>query len=455
MVLPNRCARTPWLASAVLGAFCACAADPGRAQTPRFPYPQHLPGPAGTILPEHESRIQLDADVAGAYDRWKSAHLLAAGVEPDGHPRYRIRHTAGANPDTVSEGQGYGLVLVALMAGHDPAARTLFDGLVEYARDHRSVIDGRLMDWSVPANEAPNPPDDDCAFDGDADIALGLLLAERQWGNGGRIDYHAEALAVLAGLAQSARGPASHLPLLGDWVDPNGAPYNQRTVRTSDFMPGHFRAFAAATGDAGWLSTVTAVQAIAAALRSGFAPTTGLLPDFTVPVSAANPAPQPAPPDFLEAATDGDYSYNAGRVPWRFASDALLSQSSASRATARAISDWARTATGGVPVDFRAGYRLDGTALPDSDYFSTFFVAPLGAAARLDPAHPGWLEAIFEAVKLEQQGYYEDSVTLLSMLVMSGNFWTPDRAGLLFLDGFETGDLAGWSSAATTPAADE
>jgi endo-1,4-beta-D-glucanase Y len=454
MIRPNRCPRTPRLASAFLCAFVACAADPGGAQAPRFPYPQHLPGPAGTILPAHESRTQLDADVAAAYDRWKSAHLLAAGVEPDGHPRYRIRHAAGANPDTVSEGQGYGLVIVALMAGHDAAARTLFDGLVEYARDHRSVLDARLMDWNVPANEAANPPDDDCAFDGDADIALGLLLAERQWGNSGRIDYRAEALSVLAGLEQSALGPASHLPLLGDWVDPDGSTYNQRTVRTSDFMPGHFRAFAVATGDAGWQAAVTSVAAVAAALRAGYAPATGLLPDFTVPVSSVDPSPQPAPPDFLEGATDGDYSYNAGRVPWRFASDALLSQSSASRTTALAISAWARTATAGVPTDVRAGYRLNGTALPDSDYFSTFFVAPLGAAARLDPAHPAWLEAIFEAVKLEQQGYYEDSVTLLSLLVMSGNFWTPDRAGLLFLDAFETGDLAGWSAAATT-AADE
>lgn len=445
-------ARPPRLAPAIACLLLALAARPGGAQAPRYPFPQHVPGPPGTILPAHESRTQLDADVAAAYGRWKAAHLLAAGTEPDGHPRYRIRHAAGANPDTVSEGQGYGMVIVALMAGHDAAARTVFDGLVEYARDHRSVVDARLMDWSVPANEAPNPPDDDCAFDGDADIALGLLLAERQWGNGGRIDYRAEALSVLAGLRQSALGPVSHLPLLGDWVEPDGSTYNQRTVRTSDFMPAHFRAFAAATGDGEWQTAVTAVAAVAAALRDGYAPATGLLPDFTVPASAVDPSPQPAPPEFLEGPTDGDYSYNAGRVPWRFATDALLSQAATSRATALAISNWARTTTAGVPTVFRAGYRLDGTALPDSDYFSTFFVAPLGAAARLDPTHPAWLEAIFEAVKLEQQGYYEDSVALLSLLVMSGNFWTPDRAGLLFLDAFETGSLAGWTTVAASRA---
>lgn len=368
-----------------LAAIAALVGTAAIAQAPRYPFPQHVPGPAGSILPAHESRAQLDGDVAAAYDRWKAAYLVAAGTEPDGHPRYRIRHSSGANPDTVSEGQGYGMLLVAILAGHDPNARTLFDGLVEYARDHPSILDARLMDWSVPANESPNPPDDDAAFDGDADIALALLLAERQWGNAGRIDYRTVALERIAGLAQSARGPDSNLPMLGDWVEPNGSTYNQRTVRTSDFMPGHFRAFAWATGDSGWISATAAVEAAAAGLRSQYSTATGLLPDFAVPVSVANPALQPAPPDFLEGPYDGDYSYNAGRVPWRFATDALLTQSSASSATANAISSWALAETGGDPTQLRAGYHLNGTPLPDSDYFSTFFVAPIGAAARLDP----------------------------------------------------------------------
>lgn len=416
------------------------------AQAPRYPFPQHVPGPAGTILPVHEPQAGLDADVAAAYARWKLNHLLAAGTEPDGHPRYRIRHTAGANSATVSEGQGYGLVIVAHFAGHDPAARTILDGLVEYLRDHPSVEDGRLMDWNVPANEASNPPDDDAAFDGDADIAFGLLLADRQWGSSGRIDYRAEALSVIAGLEASALGPASHLPMLGDWVDPNGSEYNQRTVRTSDFMPGHFRAFHQATGHSVWAEAIIAVDSTSLALRSGFAAATGLLPDFTVPVSSGDPSPRPAPPGFLEGADDGHYFYNAGRVPWRFATDALLTQNPTSRSIALQIANWAKGTTAGNPESFKAGYQLNGTPVAGSDYFSTFFVAPLGAAARLDPANAAWLAAIFEAVKNEEQGYYEDTVTLLSLLVMSGNFWTPDRAGLLFFDGFETGNTAGWSS---------
>jgi hypothetical protein len=57
-------------------------------------------------------------------------------------------------------------------------------------------------------------------------MGYGMLLAEQQWGNGDRFDNRAEALQVLAGMAASTLGPTSRLPLLGDWVDPNGGQYS-------------------------------------------------------------------------------------------------------------------------------------------------------------------------------------------------------------------------------------
>ena len=55
-----------------------------------------------------------------------------------------------AHNTTVSEGQGYGMVIVPLMAGHDPEAQTIFDGLWSYALTHRSCGDERLMLWRIP-----------------------------------------------------------------------------------------------------------------------------------------------------------------------------------------------------------------------------------------------------------------------------------------------------------------
>src|SRR5687768_14792518 len=146
---------------------------------------------------------------------------------------------SSAHNTTVSEGQGYGMVIVPLLAGHDPQAQTIFDGLRSYALTHRSCGDDRLMLWKIP-NQGHGCAS---ATDGDLDIAYGLLLADAQWGSGGAIDYRAAANRVLAGIRASTIGPASKLPLLGDWVDLDGDRANEWTPRTSDFMTGHFRAF--------------------------------------------------------------------------------------------------------------------------------------------------------------------------------------------------------------------
>ena len=47
----------------------------------------------------------------------------------------------------------------------------------------------------------------------------------------------------------------------------------------------------------------------------------------------------------------------------------------------------------------------------------------------LDPAGQQWLNDTYDAVRSEAQGYFEDSVTLLSLLVMTHNYWDPTLVG--------------------------
>lgn len=319
---------------------------------------------------------------------------------------------------TVSEGQGYGMLIVAHLAGHDPDAHALFDGLWRFARANPSRNDARLMNWHVPPLE-----DIDSAFDGDADIAYGLLLADAQWGSDGEIDYRSAARSVIDGILESTIGPDSRLPLLGDWVEPDGDPYSQWTVRPSDFMLGHFRAFERATGNPAWAEVGAACETVITDLDSAWSAETGLMPDFAI----ARPSVAPAPPAFLEAESDGAYAYNAGRVPWRLGTDALLNHNPPAMALLRKLSKWIVGETNGDPEQIRAGYELDGEPLPGSDYFTSFFAAPLAVAAMMDPADQTWLDAVYASVRDRVEGYYEDSVTLLCMLVLSGTFWDPTQ----------------------------
>lgn len=390
-----------------------CRARP-RGGPARRPFPQQL-GYGATRL--SRAQADLNTDVRAYYRKWKADYLVRVDAD-----QYRIAfgRSAAARKNTVSEGQGYGMIIVATMAGHDPKARTIFDGLWRFVQTHPSEIDSRLMDWNLQQSTGNTS-----AFDGDADIAFGLLLADAQWGSKGRLNYRAAFNRVIAGVESSTLGPKSRLPMLGDWVKPNDRRFNQYTPRSSDFMPGHFRAFAKATGRNLWNEVSAASSQVIEYIQANFSPGTGLLPDFIQPISIAAKTWRPADPKFLEPPEDHTYNYNAGRVPWRLGADALLNNDGTSAAQAAKISAWAEAATNGVPAAFSPGYRLDGTPLHPSWPYSIFFVAPLGVAAMTTPNQQAWLDAIYATVWNKHVDYYEDSVTLLCLLVMTGNFWQP------------------------------
>ncbi len=400
----------------------ACAAD-----GPSRPFPQHLSYGSGVLMPNRYPREWMDDDVRDFYDHWKAAYLVQAGEDAAGHLLYRVAMASPGQEEsgtTVSEGQGYGMIIVVQMAGYDPDARLIFDGLWRFAQAHPSHIDPSLMAWRV-SEDDPHDDDNDSAFDGDADMAYALLMADRQWGSDGEVDYAEDVGYLIDSIYESTIGPHSRLPLLGDWVDYDGDEYNEYTNRTSDFMLANFQAFYRFTGEWKWRSVANRSRNTAIRIQRNYSRRSGLLPDFIVPVSSGSHRQKPAPEGFLEE-HDGDYYYNACRVPLRIGLDALLNHDRRSRAIVRKLSRWAENRHES-PYDLRAGYRLNGKPLPGSDYLSTAFVAPLSVAAMLTQGQQQWLNDIYDAVNREHQGYYEDSLTLLSLLVMTGNFWDPAR----------------------------
>lgn len=412
---------------------CLSACSPVVKETPKdvemsptssiytHPFPNHTSFAPGSILPNHRTQAQLDDDVRTFYDYWKAAYVKQDATDENGSLYYRIAFgkDAEGQANTVSEGQGFGMLILPVMAGYDPDAQVIFDGLWRFARAHPSEVDSRLMDWNIVETEG-----NDSAFDGDADIAFGLLLADAQWGSNGAINYKEEAKTLIAGILESTIGPESRLPILGDWTDANGASHNQNTPRSSDFMLVNFRAYAKATGDPVWEEVAANSLKVISSLQENYSPQSGLLPDFIV-MSGEEHTPAPAPMDFLEGENDGNFSYNAGRDPWRIGADALLNDNADSRAAAQKISLWAESSTGGDPSAFHAGYNLEGIPLEGSEYFTTFFVAPLGVAAMSNPDQQEWLNSVYDAVYQTHEDYYEDTVTLLCLITMTGNAWMP------------------------------
>jgi endoglucanase len=435
------------LSTGLFTAVLLFTASPTLAQN--YPFPTHVSYPGASIYPNHRTQAQKDADVKAFYDYWKQTYLVSAGTASDGTPLWRVS-MGGSNPGrTTSESQGYGMHIVVLMAGYDMQAQAIFNGLWKFARLHPSEINSNLMAWEVPEGTGA-----DSAFDGDADMAYALLLAHKQWGSSGTVNYLSAASTLIGAIKASTIGPASRLPMLGDWVNPNGTTRNQYTPRTSDFMLANFRAFGAATGDSTWSTVVANSQAAIDHLQTNYSSTPGLLPDFTEKTSSTNTDPKPASPNFLEGPYDGMYSYNAARVPWRLGIDALLSNDSTALAQVRKLSTWAESVTSGNPQMFKEpGYTLAGAPINSSWGFSSKFGAPLGVAAMTKSTQQQWLNALYSAVYNRHEGYYSDSITMISLIIMSGNHWdystqapdlTPPAVGITYPadESTVTGDLA-------------
>ena len=416
----------PFLALAALltwFAFPGIAADNATAGYPRLPFPVRQSYPDHLSTPDHKGSDQQDQLVRTVYDRWKANYLSVVPEPQTGRLDYRI--TAGKRKPalTYSEGQGYGMMLVVYMAGYDPEAQTIFDGLYRFSRQHPSTIETSFMAYQVPAESSRQTS----AFDGDADIAFALLLADRQWGSDGTINYRAEALELIGALSATVIGRESRLPMLGDWVLQDGVDYDQYTIRSSDIMPAHFKLFEQASGDGGWETVTKSSQALIDFIQQRFSPGTGLVPDFIV--GSSHDTMQPAPGRFLESIHDGAFYYNAARVPWRLGEDGLQFGDATSMAQLQRIAKWVITASGGDPAKIGPGFNLDGTRLDNDDYLSMAFIAPFGVAAMTLKDQQSFVNETFDLCVSVQQDYYEDTISLFCLLLMTGNYWMPTTKG--------------------------
>jgi endo-1,4-beta-D-glucanase Y len=376
-----------------------------------YPYPGDLLFPSG-------GQAALDTTTQQAYDAWKSAYVK------QGCGGYYVFSNGGTGTDVgdeVSEGHGYGMVITAMMAGYDPDARAVFDGMYTFFKKFPTATHQNLMSWTVyVAGGCVIPPmQNDSATDGDLDVAYALLLAEQQWPNNG---YLAKALAVLSDVLNGDVNANTHLTTLGDYSDSTDPMFND--TRPSDFMLDHWRAFGRATGDmTHWVNggTVDATYNLISTMQTKFSPTTGLLPDFIVNTNTS-PAPAPALYDG-EGAGTGQYAWNSCRTPWRITTDYVVSGDSRAKDAISKMNAWIIAKTGGDPSQILTGYALDGSTGATGTGASQAFSSPFGVAAMLS-GNQAWLDAIWSSLALNQ-GYYPDSITLYSMLVMSGNWWPP------------------------------
>lgn len=379
------------------------------------PFGSHLKPYAAGMLKPSGSQATLDQKVVDYYNKWKSAFVR----QNCGNGWYQIISPDADHP-YVAEAQGYGMVVAATMAGADPDAKKIFDGLVKWKIDHPSAVNPNLLAAEQDVN-CRSVNGGDGATDGDMDVAYGLLLADKQWGSTGTYNYKDLALKHIAAIKKDELNPTTKLLKLGDWSSSGDQYYY--ISRTSDWMVDHFRAFRTASGDTTWDAVRTAHQTQISRLQSTYASGTGLLPDFVVDT---NTTPKPAPGQVLEDPNDGAYWWNACRTPWRIADDAVTSGDATSLAAARKVNSWIKTKTGGDPNKIAIGYKLNGTQISAGS--EAAFFAPFAVAAMTDSGSQAWLDALWNkmlATPIDTSSYFSASIQLQVMITASGNHWVP------------------------------
>jgi hypothetical protein len=384
-----------------------------------YPFGSRLDPYVAGILPTSASSAQMDATIRASYDAWKARAIVDVPTVAGGKA---VKFGTSGSYLTVSEGMGYGMLITVLMAGHDPEARNVFDGMLKVvrARPAYSIPAGNggqyLMDWRLVIDGSSTDAAGGGwnAMDGDLDIAMALLMADRQWGSTGSWNYLQEGIHTINALKA--------------WnMKADGTTKGMATAhvsRTSDYMTGHFRAFKRATGDALWDRAIDRSYWLVDRMQTVYSPAAGLMPDFIVQTDTATPIPSPGGMgDFVE--TEGDYFANAQRNPWRWGTDYVTSGDARWANVCTKLVNFVQSDTGGNPAIISAGYHLNGQAMNRS-YSPEGMIGPMLCGAMVGPQFQGFLNSLWNwNASNFTTDYYDSELQLLPMIVASGNWWNP------------------------------
>jgi endo-1,4-beta-D-glucanase Y len=397
------------LATTALGLGLAGAA-PAVAAGPAHAFPSHTTYQVG-VMPS-ASQSSRDAAVEKQYDSWKSTYLHQGCASKEYYVSTKGDSDA-TNSGPVSEGQGYGMNIVPLMAGYDANAQSEFNGLWQLVKDHEDQYG--LMQWQLDGKTCKyySGGTPDAATDGDLDIGYGLILADKQWGG-----YSADAKAWLAAFYAHDVAPDGHLKCEDD--GPN------TDTRPSDMMLDHLRAFATYDTSHDWNKVIQRTEAVISEFTKSHSPSGGLLSDFVV--NANTTSPKPAPADYQEDQPDNIVGYNSIRVPWHLGTDALLyggSAAAVSLSTAKLESACLKKESGGNPQNVYPHTNLNCTPYSTSDQAEEAgdSVGPAAMAA----GDQAWTDAIWKQLSQNPfgDGYFGETIKTLVYLVMAGDYWRP------------------------------
>jgi len=471
------------------GSLIGCATREGavvaRADAPRFPFPQHAFAQfaVAPMMPTVRTQEEIDDMVIYLFREILRNDLIVDSAGPQTRDGFRmvLRHfQAGeiaygvldVSHITTSDSHGYGMVILAYMAGSEGrlgfsqdewlfgsvSLKDYFDAMLRTVLAFPSNMGSSLFTLRLLGYQdinlagvtqggyrvlggvkaAPFTRDavhGNSTTGGNMDIIYSLILADRQWGSSGRYDYIGIARTMLADLWAHCVHEQYHFLLLGDWVNVFGSPVHRGIARTSDFMISHLKAFRDVDPSHDWQAVINASYGAIRDIRVAqnlLGNTNGLLPDFVV----RGVAGWEIPPGNIIESDDDAFAYNAVRVPWRLGTAYMLfGDSTLYDYIIRPLDDFARAFTGGGSHLSRLGpLSMNGTSLFDWAY-PNLFAPPFAVTAAVAGTDRQWVDSFwgytpanewaFQGLGSYQGDTYGDYIRLIVLLALTGNYWCP------------------------------
>lgn len=419
------------------GAATGGAGVGGQITTPasasaKFPFPQNRRN-ANCVYPT----LADYGDVQRVYEAWKKDLVVTDKTDAAGTcancARVLRPHEPGLQPNsTVSEGIAYGMLITVYMND-----QPLFDGFWRYALAHpATAMQGPssaqtiLMDWYVYANgktsdgsySGSDPKGNGAATDADEDMAFALIMADKQWGGKGSLNdtYSSYAKKLLADIWKYEVDQS-------DFVPKNGSGWGGiNCLNISYFAPAYYRTFGDYTGEGRWKSNVVSkvYSVISASLNAANGnQSNGLVPAFSTGTGGND-----------QCGANGAsnqkhwYQYDSCRTPFRIGVDACWNSSSDAKSyVSKTTSFFAPKGAEGIAD----GYELNGTDKPEfpgGTYkgLSAAFIGPAGVGAMASADQQVFIDDVYSHLTQNNMWtggqYYDESWTLLSLLMMTGNF---------------------------------
>ena len=377
------------------------------AMAGNYPFPQNANYIYGNRVPYSTTD---SAKVQQQYQMWLNSFYRENGSQA------RIQWTWGGTQadsnTTVSEGIGYGMLILVYMDNPKNSTQSKFDKLLAYYNAH---LDGNgLMHWKISGWGGATGTGG--ATDADLDVALALLQASKQWGDGASDKYITAAKTVIAKLWQFDVNTGGNYLYSGDqWQ--NGP------LNPSYFSTAAMKLFAKVDNSHAWASVATNSYAIIKKNRNA---STGLVSDWC----DASGNPQQG-----NAKEPGLFGYDAIRTPMRMALAYLWYGDADAKDIALKMATWANTKSSGDPNKlYLDGYRQDGTPYnSNNSNANTTMSGGLATAGLVDASTLGFAGKGYTGIAKgfigdQDDNYYNYSLGTLYMLMMTGNmpnFWDP------------------------------